>query len=207
MLFSLLIHLMVLGGMALYTGRRGQKPAVRRVYTVYMVHLPATDRQPHWSTPPSPVRPLVEEKKKRPPLAKPRPTIPARKTVRKKRSPPASTGTPKGKAAEQAGLRLDVASFPFPDYLYTLKARIEKNWHIPYTETPSGVERATVFFQILRDGRIARVFVEDRSGGMTFDQAALNAVVNSAPFAPLPEKFPGEYLGVHFEFEYEESLD
>lgn len=200
-LLSFFVHLIVFGGVVFYTGWRGQKPVVQRVYTVRMVHLPATDPFPHAGSPPAPVTPSVE-KEKRPSPARPKPPTPEGKTVKKESPSPTSSGAPKN--VNHAGLRLDVASFPFPDYLYALKDRIEKNWHIPYTGTFSGSERTTVFFQILRNGRIAKAFVEARSGVVAFDQAALDAVLRSVPFPPLPEKFPDDYLGVHFVFEYEE---
>ena len=194
-LFSLLIHLAILGGIAVYTGLRRREPTIRRIYTVHMVHLPATERsiEPR----PVPVKPPEQKKRLMPP--KPKPAPPVEKTP-EKTSPSAATT----EDVKPSGLRLDVVSFPFPEYLYALKARIEENWRIPYTGISSGSERTTVFFQILRDGRISRAFVEDRSGVVAFDQAALNAVIRSAPFLSLPEKFQGDHLGVHFVFEYEE---
>jgi len=221
-LVSFLAHLVILGGIALYTGRRAQKPVLDRVYTVKMVQLPV--RELTGSPKPSSalIPPAEEEKKKVASSKPPTPVKEEKKKVaptrprttplsgKKEGGSPASPGT--SKKAEQGnsqnvegeGLRLDVASFPFPDYLYSLKSKIEKNWHVPYTGTSFGSGRATVFFQILRDGRISRAFVEDRSGVMAFDQAALSAVTKSAPLPPLPEKFPGDQLGVHFLFEYEE---
>lgn len=106
------------------------------------------------------------------------------------------------------GMRLDSA-FDFPDYLAAIRSRIWQNWIAPFEGSGVALRRAVVFFKILRDGKVAGVYVEYGSGSLPFDKSAFDAVtaVNRVePLPPLPGAFSGENLGVHFVFEYDPEL-
>lgn len=83
-------------------------------------------------------------------------------------------------------------------YLLSVRNKIGENW------TPPGVDRktkATVAFQVDRQGRITDARVETSSGSGIYDQLALRAVKNASPLPPLPAFFTDNELGIHFDFE------
>lgn len=95
-------------------------------------------------------------------------------------------------------------NFPFNYYLVLIRNRIGDNWNPSLAPSSNGnAQKVTIAFKIFRDGRISHPFIEETSGIPFLDQAALRAVLFSAPFPPLPIGFEEEYLGVHFGFEYE----
>jgi TonB family protein len=85
-------------------------------------------------------------------------------------------------------------------YLDIILSKIGENWRNPY-EGPLRLT-AQVYFRIGRNGEIAEVKLERGSGQSAFDQAVVRAVYATKRLPPLPQEFRGEYLGVHFEFEY-----
>lgn len=86
------------------------------------------------------------------------------------------------------------------EYLLELQNKIEKNWQPPKI-AKSLITR--VYFNIGKDGKIQRVYIEKPTGNITFDSSAFNAVSESNPFSPLPDDFENDNLGVHFDFIYE----
>ena len=75
--------------------------------------------------------------------------------------------------------------------------KVYRNW------VPQSIGReisATIYFIIMRDGRVKDAKVEKRSGVASFDQAALRTVLEASPFPELPDSYRGDHLGIHFEF-------
>ncbi len=97
------------------------------------------------------------------------------------------------------GIKTD-QEFEYPDYLLNIRNKIEQNWRPP---TMRAAISTRVFFRLSRDGTISRSFVEIKTGNMSFDMSAMNAVITSAPFDPLPDDYPGQDLGIHMDFIYE----
>jgi TonB family protein len=64
--------------------------------------------------------------------------------------------------------------------------------------------RTTVIFYIDREGRFTNLHIVTPSGSNSLDLAALNAVMESNPFPPLPRGFPGVRVGAKFVFSYNE---
>lgn len=64
--------------------------------------------------------------------------------------------------------------------------------------------RATLYFRIGRDGTVTLARLEDGSGIAFFDQTAMRALQSATPLPPLPAGYDGEWLGVHFGFEYQQ---
>jgi len=62
--------------------------------------------------------------------------------------------------------------------------------------------RAVVYFRVHRNGEITHIAVEQSSGVFLFDQSCQRAVIQAAPFPPLPRDYLNEYVGVHFSFKY-----
>ncbi len=90
-------------------------------------------------------------------------------------------------------------------YMQQLQHRVKKYWR------PSRVKEnqsVTVLFRIASDGSLAELGIRKSSGNPDMDQAALKAVRNSAPFAPVPAtllddgKAPS--LAVQFTFDHNE---
>jgi TonB family protein len=151
--------------------------------------------------PPKPAKP--EKPKPQPPDNRVDPTTqpkilpPPREVLEKKlkaAAPPqtaevpgAATGSVAGKAAVGS---LTVApvnqDFAYNYYFAQIQSRIEESW----TRSPVGSDaHAVIFFTIHSDGSISDLRVREPSGFDTFDLAALRAVQNAAPFAPLPRAY------------------
>jgi TonB family protein len=108
------------------------------------------------------------------------------------------TGSGSGVVSVEGG------DFPFLYYLALIEARIGDRW-VPPEGLASGAAppSATVRFVIFRDGGVHDPEIAVSSGISYFDLSAIRAVLDSDPFPPLPEGFPGERLGVNFVFRYE----
>ena len=204
-IYSMIGHALVFGGLFFPPFLKGEPQTHLRVYTIRTV------------TPQS-----IEQLLKKSALTgKPRPKIPQvmvepdRKLPSKTRRPKqiakltstqsekTSTGDKTGKQSKKspvAGIKLD-SEFDYPDYLIEMRDRIKNNWQPPTLKTAL-VTR--VYFKLGRDGRIIRAFVEKPTENISFDMTAMNAITKSAPFTPLPEGFSGKELGVHFDFIYEQ---
>jgi TonB family protein len=76
--------------------------------------------------------------------------------------------------------------FKFPEYLATIRLRIEQNWN-----PPPGIRgtKAKVQFRVLRSGRVADAKLQESSGNFYFDQAAVRAILLSTPFPEMPDGF------------------
>ncbi|MEA2605000.1 MAG: periplasmic protein TonB [Acidobacteriota bacterium] len=105
------------------------------------------------------------------------------------------TGNPVGTSSfgsEIAGL--DNPDFKFGYYIDQLLASIDAKWMRP----PLGDNvRCIISFRIQRDGSITDLTVGESSGYNSFDLAALRAVQNASPFAPLPRAYRNDSLGVN----------
>jgi colicin import membrane protein len=107
---------------------------------------------------------------------------------------------PQPSAGATSNVRVDDEDFRFAYYLEIIKERVSFNWSPPPVSGGRNV-MCTVYFKIMRDGRISSVKVEQVSGFDLFDKSAVRAVNLSGPLPPLPAGFDGRWLGVHFEFQ------
>ncbi|HSN69754.1 MAG TPA: TonB family protein, partial [Thermoanaerobaculia bacterium] len=92
---------------------------------------------------------------------------------------------------------LEGGDFPYTIYVNQMLAKIGRNWARPQA---AGELLAQVYFVIDRDGRIRDTEIEKSSGSAAFDRAALRAIIESSPLAPLPFGYSGTWLGVHLTF-------
>ncbi len=104
--------------------------------------------------------------------------------------------------SEGTGL-FDTKGFPLGDYANMIIERIKGNWYIP-SNLRNSQGRTTVIFFIGKDGRYTNAHIVTSSGSTSLDLSALNAVLVSNPFPPLPRGFPGEQVGAKFVFSYNE---
>lgn len=99
--------------------------------------------------------------------------------------------------------QIGLSSFPYTYYLQALLDRISSNW---LKSQLSGLDTSglhtTIYFKIFRSGQISDVKIEESSGIKALDLSALRAVYSSAPFPPLPQDYPDDYLGIHLIFEH-----
>jgi TonB family protein len=105
--------------------------------------------------------------------------------------------------SEGSGL-FGTKGFPLGDYVRIITERIKGNWYIP-SNIKNTQGRTTVIFYIDKNGRFTDARIVNRSGSNSLDLAALNAVLESDPFPPLPKGFPGDHVGAKFVFSYNES--
>ena len=107
----------------------------------------------------------------------------------------APTGKPEGTSAFGSQIAgLDNPDFKFGYYIDQLLSSIDSKWVRP----PLGNEvQAVIAFRIHRDGSITGLEVARSSGYNSFDLAALRAVQNASPFAPLPRAYREDSLGVN----------
>ena len=80
--------------------------------------------------------------------------------------------------------------------------RVKKNWIPPLQARVGGSALVGIYLVIRRDGRIDVMDVRKSSGIGGYDQAALNALKLSMPFAELPADFPNRNLPAYFLFKY-----
>ena len=82
-------------------------------------------------------------------------------------------------------------------YFAEVKRRVKGNWSPSYR-----AEDYTTFltFNIQKNGQITGLRVTQSSGSEQVDRESIEAIQNSAPFAPLPGNFPLEALEVKFSF-------
>lgn len=99
--------------------------------------------------------------------------------------------------------QIGLSTFPFTYYLQIIIDRVSGNWFTSLVDPGTrGNFQTTVYFKILRDGRISSLKIEESSGLRSLDLSALRAVQSSSPFPPLPKEYEEEYLGIHLIFEH-----
>jgi len=102
---------------------------------------------------------------------------------------------------DRAGDGQDVdtsADVDFGPYMGKFQARVKRNWFPP---EQNNSRRTVLTFDISRDGRITRLKVSRTSGNANADQAALDAIQRSQPFAPLPDSYRGNKITITFTFD------
>lgn len=96
-----------------------------------------------------------------------------------------------------------VSNFPFQFYLQMISDKITANWFQALVDPGvGGLLQTEVYFRIYRNGQISDVRVSASSGVESFDLSARRAIEASKPFAPLPNEYSGQYLGITLIFEH-----
>lgn len=83
-------------------------------------------------------------------------------------------------------------------YLKDINKRIKSVWSPPRGEP----WKTEILFRILRTGKLESARIVHSSGSRQADDAALKALVASAPFKGLPATYPYRYLDLHYSFNY-----
>ena len=130
--------------------------------------------------------------------AKPAPERPATETVARATPPPEPLGRRDGLPQGSGAMTLNVSDFPFAWYLQRVQAKVTERW--AGKAIPG--QQPVAMFEIQRDGRVSGLAIEKPSGNPYYDQAALRAITEAAPFPPLPADFSGPVLRVHLGFNF-----
>ena len=108
------------------------------------------------------------------------------------------------RAINSGAFSLSTYDWDFAPYLLKLKRTIERKNNPPAAFRNLGLidGKTSLVFRIMPDGRLEGLKVLDTVGHESLMTTAVYAVRASAPFAPLPENFPEDYLEVRVRFEY-----
>ncbi len=89
----------------------------------------------------------------------------------------------------------------FTDAAYQKEAaaKVLKAWKLP-AAAPKG-KKTVLIALIAKDGKLAGLRDHLMTGSKPWDDAAIAAVKNAAPFAPLPKSWEFPTMEVHFHFE------
>ncbi len=102
-----------------------------------------------------------------------------------------------------AGDPFGVAGFPFQFYLQMISDKITSNWFQALVDPGvAGLLQTQVYFRIYKNGTISDIKIDVSSGVESFDLSARRAISLAAPFAPLPNEYDGQYLGITLVFEH-----
>lgn len=100
-------------------------------------------------------------------------------------------------------IRFNTYAWDFAPYLIYLKNRISKNIYPPPVFTHMGFGGTNhLRFRILPDGRLVGPQMLEYEGERALVETSAMAVRVSAPFRPLPDEFPEEFLEVTATFYY-----
>ena len=91
-------------------------------------------------------------------------------------------------------------------YFSVIRSKIMQAWVIPENLIENIYDlKAIVNFTIFADGHISHVYLEESSGNKTFDESAIRAVKQAAPFPPLPASLGKRSLEIGIRFRPEEK--
>ncbi len=200
LLVSVLFHLLILSALFFVFRVVPEMNLPQKIYSVKILR-PIIRSQPQRQ------EVKTETVEKKPEVKKPEPVKPKEK---KKPEPEEKKPEPKevekpldvsveGDTEEQTAMSVDAGRFPFSYYLEAVERKISQNWYSGVSSGTGGIS-CIVYFRLNRDGGASDVRIEQSSGNQYFDRTALRAVMNSAPFPPLPRAFEDSFLGIHFTF-------
>lgn len=106
--------------------------------------------------------------------------------------------------ASVGGITINTTAWDFAPYLLELKQRVKQHWIPPLAFTALGAIHGytKVNFRIYPDGSMQALSITDSEGHESLHRASENAIKGAAPFRPLPEDFPEDYLDITFGFYY-----
>lgn len=101
-------------------------------------------------------------------------------------------------------ITLNTTAWDFAPYLLDLKRRIRQKWIPPVAFAQLGAIHGYTWvnFRIYPDGRMQDLSVVETEGHDSLHRASVNAIKGAAPFRPLPDHFPEDYLEITFGFYY-----
>jgi TonB family protein len=109
---------------------------------------------------------------------------------------------PDGGFVDSGPISFDTTWYDWGAYAEEMVRRIKLHWEIPELARLGWKGRLTVRFFIRGDGRVEGAKIISYSGTPPFDNAALQAILTSSPFRPLPRDLGSEREGVTVTFFY-----
>jgi TonB family protein len=199
---SLCAHLAFVAALVFLPSLRPRKAFPDELIVVDLVAAPraAARVQPAAPPPtPAPRRDVARLETREPPAVTPLPDKPEPKPKQEPRptAPPtpsaAETDPAPGEASGIVGElgggalgALDGADLQFAWYRDSITAAFRSNWRRPILTGRIDPIEVRLSFDILRDGTVRNLRVEEPSGLSVFDRAALRAVSDASPLPPLP---------------------
>jgi TonB family protein len=114
----------------------------------------------------------------------------------------APAGNPDGGFVDSGPLSFDTKWYDWGAYAAEMIRRIKLHWDVPELARLGWKGSLTVRFYIMADGRVADAKIVRYSGIPPFDNAALQAILKSSPFRPLPSDLHEEREGITITFFY-----
>jgi protein TonB len=94
--------------------------------------------------------------------------------------------------------------YRFGAYAALVRDRVAPRWRTDQVDQRlRALPPAVVTFEILRDGEVRSVRLEQSSGNSALDYSAQRAIVEAAPFPPLPAAYSGSSATVEFYFKFQ----
>jgi TonB family protein len=109
---------------------------------------------------------------------------------------------PDGGFVDSGPLSFDTTWYDWGPYAAEMVRRIKLHWEIPSLARLGWKGKLTIRFFILADGRVEGATIIRGSGVPPFDFAALQAILKSSPFRPLPNDLGSTREGVTVTFFY-----
>lgn len=119
----------------------------------------------------------------------------------------APQGNPDGGYVDSGPLSFDTKWYDWGAYAAEMIRRIKLHWDVPELARLGWKGSLTIRFYILADGGVADAKILRYSGIPPFDNAALQAILKSSPFRPLPQELHEEREGVTVTFLYNMRID
>jgi len=106
-------------------------------------------------------------------------------------------------APNRGGITFNTYNWDFAPYLLYLKEKIQNNIYPPTSFTRLGFSGENIIrFKIFPDGKLVQPNVRGYKGSEALVETSVKAIEMSAPFRPLPEDFPENFLIVTAKFSY-----
>jgi len=97
--------------------------------------------------------------------------------------------------------RKDVNLGPYLDAVWQ---QVVQHWS---RQVSNSLKQTIISFSISRNGQVTNLQILQSSGSTLKDQAALRAVQQAEPFAPLPENYPFELYKIRFKFNVHGAIE
>ena len=107
----------------------------------------------------------------------------------------AGSPNPDGGFVDSGPLSFDTSWYDWGPYAEEMIRRIKLHWEIPELARIGMKGRLTIRFFIMADGQVEGAHIVARSGTPPFDFAALQAILKSDPFRPLPQDLLAQVPG------------
>jgi TonB family protein len=115
--------------------------------------------------------------------------------------PEASQGQRTGSPQGNAPVTINASDFPFAWYLRIVENKITAGWN----QWVLPGRQPIAVFTIERDGRVSGVTIDKSSGNSSYDQKAVRAINDAAPFPPLPPEWTKPGLTIKIGFAYSQD--